>query len=325
MRIVTLVSIAAAGTLFTAAPGTAQRVARTGDWEAELRWRPRQNEGRVLWIDFDGQSSRSHRGNDFGFMMKVSELSGLAATDNRWSGPGNFELRRDAGVLRFEGRFEAGWGEGTYRFEPNERFMQSLNLAADDVDDDELLAMLIHDVRTDWVTGLQSAGVRDIDGDDLLSMRIHGVTPEFVRELGQLGFRSVSADKLVALRIHGVTPEFIRDIRKNVDPTASLNDLVSFRIHGVSPEFVREVAALGYDDVDPDDLVSMRIHGVSPSFIRSIWDTGLKPIDLDELVSFRIHGVDAEFIKEATAAGVQLDPDDLVSYRIHERKPKRKP
>ena len=121
------------------------------------------------------------------------------------------------------------------------------------------------------------------------------------------------------------TPEFIRDIRKNVDPTASLNDLVSFRIHGVSPEFVREVAALGYDDVDPDDLVAMRIHGVSPSFIRSIWDTGLKPIDLDELVSFRIHGVDAEFIKEATAAGVQLDPDDLVSYRIHERKPKRRP
>ena len=324
MRIVTLVSIAAAGTLFTAPPGLAQRTARTGEWEAELRWRPRQNVGRVLWIDFNGSSGRSGRGGDFGFMMKVSELSGLAATDNRWSGPGRFELRRDAGVLRFEGEFEDGWGEGTYSFEPNERFLQSLNVAADDVDDEELFAMLIHDVRTDWVTGLQSAGVRGMEGEDLLSMRIHGVNPDFVRELGGLGYRDPSPDKLVALRIHGVTPEFIREMRQKVDPTASLNDLVSFRIHGVTPEFVRDVTQLGYDDVDPDDLLSMRIHGVTPSFIRSIFDTGLKPIDLDELVAFRIHGVDADFIKEATAAGVRLDPEDLVDYRIHERKPKRR-
>ena len=56
---------------------------------------------------------------DFGFSKKVNELTGLTANDSRWSGPANFELRRDAGTIRFNGRFEEGWGEGTYRFDGN--------------------------------------------------------------------------------------------------------------------------------------------------------------------------------------------------------------
>jgi hypothetical protein len=326
MRIATVMLLGIAAAVVFPPGGSGQQAAKTGDWEAELRWRPRQNQGRVLWIDFEGRSDRGRRrGGDFGFMMKVSELSGLEANDSRWSGPARFELRRDAGVLRFEGRFEDGWGEGTYRFEPDGAFLRSLDLTgADRLDNDELLAMLIHDVRTDWVTGLQQAGTRRIDADDLIAMRIHGVTPEFVREIAGLGYRDVSPDKLVALRIHNVDPDFIRGIRQNVDPAASLNDLVSFRIHKVTPAFVREVADLGYTDVDPDDLVAMRIHGVTPGFIRSIFDLGLKPIDLDDLVAFRIHGVDVDYIKEATAAGVRLDADDLVDSKIHERRWKRR-
>lgn len=325
MRAATLLLAGTLASLASPVCTWAQRQSRTGEWEAELRWRPRQNQGRVLWIDFNGHSSRSRHRGDFGFMMKVSELSGLAATDHRWSGPAGFELRRDAGVLRFDGRFEDGWGEGTYRFEPNDRFLESLDLAgADRLDDDDLFAMLVHDVRIDWVNGLRQAGVRGIEANDLLSMRIHGVTPEYVRELGTLGYREVQAEKLVSLRIHDVTPEYIRSVRQNVDPAVSLNDLLSFRIHKVTPDFVREIAGLGYDGVDPDDLVSMRIHGVTPGFIRSIFEIGLKPIDLDDLVAFRIHGVDVDYIKEATAAGVPLSADDLVESKIHERRWKRR-
>ena len=133
---------------------------KSGKWQAELRWRPRQDGSRVLWIMFDGRNGRQDDGGDFGFSKKVSELSGLAANDSRWSGPATFEFRRDAGVIRFNGRFEEGWGEGTYRFEGDSRFLKALDLAnVEDIDEDELLAMVVHDVRTDWVRGLQQAGV----------------------------------------------------------------------------------------------------------------------------------------------------------------------
>jgi hypothetical protein len=313
----------AAGTLAGAAAVApelaAQRNRNSGTWEAELRWRPRQNAGRVLWIHFDAESGRTRRDHEFGFTVKVSELSTLAASDSRWSGPARFELRRDAGVLRFEGEFQDGLGEGTWTFAANEQFRSELGLDHQ-LDDDEWLAMLIHDVRIDWVRGLRQAGVESEDANDLIAMRIHGVKPEFARELAALGYRNPSSDKLVALRIHQVDPDFIRGIREGVDEALDLDELVSFRIHKVTPEFVREISTLGYSRPDADELVSMRIHGVTPAFIRSITETGLKDIDLDELVAFRIHRVDADFVQEAVRAGVRLDPDDIVSYRIHGRR-----
>jgi len=310
--------------LFCVPGAEAQVSSKSGKWQAELRWRPRQDGSRVLWIMFDGRNGRHDDGGDFGFSKKVSELSGLNANDSRWSGPANFEFRRDAGVVRFNGRFEEGWGEGTYRFEGDTRFLKALDLAnVEDIDEDELLAMVIHDVRTDWVKGLQQAGVTNIDAGELLAMQIHGVTPEFVRDLNALGYKNPPADKLIALRVHGATSEYIRDMRSKGVVATDLDDLISFRVHNVSPAFINDLDKLGYDHVDPDDLVSMKIHGVTPAFIQSMVEVGLKSIDVDELVAFRIHGVDEEFIRDAVKRGVELDPDDLVQYRIMGKKKRR--
>jgi hypothetical protein len=310
------------GPRLTVSDAVAQSVTgKSGKWAAELRWRPRQDGSRVLWIMFEGRNNRYDDGGDFGFSKKVNELTGLAANDSRWSGPANFELRRDAGIIRFNGRFEEGWGEGTYRFEGDSRFLKALDLAhVEDIDEDELFAMAIHDVRTDWVQSLQQAGVSDIDAGELLAMQIHGVTPEFVRELKGLGYNKLPADKLIALRVHGATPEYVRDMKARGILLPDLDDLISFRVHNVSPGFIKEIGALGYQHVDPDDLVSMKIHGVTPQFIQSMVDVGLKNIDIDELVAFRIHGVDEDFIRDAVKRGVDLDPDDLVQYRIMGRK-----
>lgn len=297
---------------------------KSGNWEAELRWRPRQDGSRVLWIRFDGRNGRWDEGGDFGFSMKVSELTGLGANDSRWSGPAAFELRRDAGVIRFQGRFEEGWGEGTYRFEGDTGFLKALDLAhVEDLDENELLAMVVHDVRTDWVRGLQQAGVSDIDAGELLAMQIHGVTPEFVRELGTLGYRNPPADKLIALRVHGATVDYIKDMRARGVAAADLDDVISFRVHSVSPQFVKDLSGLGYQHVDPDDLVAMKIHGVTPAFIQAMVEVGLKGMEIDELVAFRVHGIDEEFVKDAVKRGVDLDPDDLVQYRIMGRKKRR--
>ena len=187
-----------------------------------------------------------------------------------------FEFRRDAGVIRFNGRFEEGWGEGTYRFEGDTRFLKALDLAnVEDIDEDELLAMVVHDVRTDWVKGLQQAGVMQTStAGELLAMQIHGVTPEFVRELTRAGLPEPAgrqADRAPGPRRHaGVHP---RHALEGVVAT-DLDDLISFRVHNVSPAFINDLDKLGYDHVEPDDLVSMKIHGVTPAFIQSMVDVG---------------------------------------------------
>jgi hypothetical protein len=301
----------------SAASVSAQRATKSGRWEAELALRYRDGGPRQLWVDFENRRDRWRDRSDFGFRIKAADLAGLTASDPRWSGAARFELRREAGVITFEGRFEDGAGEGTYRFDADPRFLREVEQAgATDAGGDELLAMLIHDVRIDWLAGLRQAGIRPVDAGDVLAMRIHGVEPEFVRDLSTMGFERLTSERLVALRIHGVSPDFIREIRATV-PAPDLDQLVAFRIHKVTPAFAREVAALGYRDTDPDQLVAMRIHGVSPVFIRAMTDLGLRDLELDDLVSFRVHGIDAEFVREATRAGVRLDADELVSYRIH--------
>lgn len=303
----------------------AQRATKAGRWEAELTLRYRDGGPRQLWVDFQSRRDRWRDRSDFGFRIKAADLTGLAASGSQWTGDARFELRRDAGVITFEGRFEDGAGEGTYRFVADARLVRELQQAgAGDADEDELLAMFIHDVRVAWIAGLRQAGIRSLDAGDVIAMRIHGVEPELVRDLSGMGFQRLDADRLVTLRIHGVSTEFIREIREHV-PAPNLDELVAFRIHKVTPAFVRGVAALGYPDTDPDQLVSMRIHGVSPAFIRSMRDLGLRNLDLDELVSFRVHGIDVDFVKEATREGVRLDADDLVSYRIHGDRWRRRP
>jgi len=38
----------------------------------------------------------------------------------------------------------------------------------------------------------------------LIAMRIHGVTPDFISKLQSRGMKDLSIDKLVSLRIHGI-------------------------------------------------------------------------------------------------------------------------
>ena len=74
-------------------------------------------------------------------------------------------------------------------------------------------------------------GYRDLSAEDLVALRIHGVTSQFVRELADLGYRTLSASQLRNMRIHGVTPSFVR-ARLRGDSRPTPEELVSLRIHG---------------------------------------------------------------------------------------------
>ena len=307
--------------LFVGVSLAGSQQAPSGQWEGELALRrQRAGEPRLLWLDLEAwRGQRRHR-QHFGFMAKVSDLSGLPADDPRWSGAGlRFELRRDAGVLAFQGSFENGLGEGTYSFTPHRGFLQGLDVGGvRALDDDDLLAMAIHDVNRAWVRGLGQAGVRDLDADKLLAMRIHGVSPEFVTDVKAQGYAVVDSDELVAMRIHGVTPEFIREVTARSQERPSLDDLMAYRIHGVTPEFTRELERLGYREVDPDDLVAMRIHGVDARFIGDLDELGYQHPDLDQLVAMRIHGVSPTYIRSMAGAGYPgISIDRLLEFRIH--------
>ncbi|HEY7215464.1 MAG TPA: hypothetical protein VIC28_12590, partial [Thermoanaerobaculia bacterium] len=279
---------------------------RRGTWSLE-----RQSDGSV-WLEMRMRSENGRHNWSNSSTFPASELQGLGA------GPEvRFEIRRDAGTFRFEGRLEGKQGTGFFTFEGNPAYVRDMSAMGYRVAEDRLLEMALHDVSLSFVREIHDLGYRDVSLDKLVEFRIHGVSPAFIREMMSLGYRDVPADRLVEFRIHGVSPDFVRGLADSGYRDIPTERLVEFRIHGVSPEFVRELAAAGYRDVPPERLVEFRIHGVSPAYIRELAGAGYRDLSAERLVEFRIHGVDAEFIRQAASRGYRnLSAEDLLDLKI---------
>jgi hypothetical protein len=281
------------------------------------------------------QLNLSRRNSSWGHTTDIASFSGLSASqiESAASTPVSFELRRDAGVVRFEGTFRNGDGAGQFDFASNRAYVETLRSLGIDLkseEDDEESALFrlamhdvsaafiremqslgyrgpidtyvrfrIHGVTTDYVRDMASLGFKNLDADDLVRSRIHGATPQYIRDMRAAGFTGLSMDALVRSRIHGATPEFVRAMRDRGYGDLSMDDYVRFRIHGVSAEFIDALHSLGYDKVAADDLVRMRIHGVTPQYIRELQSAGYRNVPVDKLISMRIHGIDADFVKKA--------------------------
>jgi beta-lactamase regulating signal transducer with metallopeptidase domain len=283
-----------------------QEMGERGTWSLE-----RQKDGRI-WLEMKMRSKNGRNNWSNSSTLAASELQGLGA------GPEvRFEIRRDAGTFRFQGRMEGSLGTGFFTFEGNPGYVRDMAALDYEVPESRLMELALHDVSLAFVRELHTLGYREASLDELVEFRIHGVTPGFIRELTSLGYRDLPADRLVEFRIHGVKPEFVRELQALGYRDLQPERLVEFRIHGVSPAFVRELADAGYRDIAAEKLVEFRIHGVSPAFVRELADAGYRDLPAERLVEFRIHGVDGKFIAKAASRGYKnLSAEELVELKI---------
>jgi hypothetical protein len=206
------------------------------------------------------------------FARLVTDLAGLSV--EAVLGPPRevrFDLARDAGTLRFEGRFQSGAGAGNFIFVPSAAYLSAMrSLGYQGIDADKVYTLAALDVGRSFVAELAALGYPGLPIDQLVALRIHGADPAFVRALRAEGYVGLSPEDLVALRTYGARPEFVGDLKRLGYARLDVDDLVRFRIHGVTPEFIREMQGLGYRGVAPDDLVNLRIHGVTADFVRRV-------------------------------------------------------
>ena len=306
-------------TLLVSLFATAGMAAIEGAWTASV------DETRPERMYFSITRGRSHQN---GSTMKLASFAGLSAAqvNAATTTPVQFEMRREAGTISYEGTFRNGKGAGQFTFAPNRAAIDAIRALGIEFtlerrhrsrsEEDELFALTMHDVSTAFIKSMIAEGYR-VTLEDYVSMRIFDITPEYIREMRSLGFSDISHDDLVSSRIHGVTPAYVREMRA-AGWDLSLDDLQSSRIHGATPQFAEEMRKLGYGGLSHDDLVAFRIHGVTAEFISTMRSLGYQKIDADDLVSMRIHGVTPEFIRELADAGyVNVPVDKLVSMRIH--------
>jgi hypothetical protein len=225
------------------------------------------------------------------FTCGVADLKDLTA-DQVAGAPRDlsFELVRDAGVLRFAGRFQSGEGAGRFSFVPSADFLVGMSTEGyPAIDTEKAFTLATLDVSRRFIQDLRALGHSGLTLEQLVALRTHGADPGFIRALKGLGYDYLSADRLVSFRIHDVSPEFIVQMKAVGYGRLGPDDLVGFRIHGVSAEFVRDLQALGYRGASPAELVNMRIHGVTPEFVRRVNASTRTSLPLTRLVDLRIH------------------------------------
>ncbi len=311
-------------------------LAGTGTWEIRTT-----QTAPVVYLRLSESASSSH-----GSTTAIERLEGLApALLSGTGGAATFVIRRDAGVLTFEGTVHSGVGAGTYTFTPSASFPAELAkrgfarptpadqylLARGDIGFaflDELttqrytrpdLSMLVraahHGVDLTFVREMGGLGYRLGNIDALMAQRDHGVSPQYIRELGAQGLARLTADDLIRARDHGVSPQYVGELKALGYASLSLDGLVGARDHGVSPEYVRALTALGYQRLPLDGLIAARDHGISPEYIRELRDVGYR-LTLDELTKARDHGVNAEYVRQLKAQGRDgLTIEELVALR----------
>ncbi|HYO68170.1 MAG TPA: hypothetical protein VEU33_19035 [Archangium sp.] len=201
---------------------------KSGTWTAT----PREDK---LQMNF-----RVQEHGNMGLSIPRASFQGLHTEDGADT---KFQLAREAGTLRFEGRFAHGEGAGHYTFEPNAAYLEEMGkLGYTNITPDEHFQLAVFDLGPARVKALAELGYAKMSHDELLQVAIFQVTPEHIRALKAAGYDKLTLEELVASRIHGVTPKFVQEMREAGYPNVTLEQLVDMRIHGIDGNYVRSLS-----------------------------------------------------------------------------------
>jgi len=172
-----------------------------------------------------------------------------------------FEIVREAGTFVCEGYFEAGFGSGTYLFQPNPGFraqMLAMGLR-DESDERRILDMALHEVGPRLLAELRDAGISVSTASELMSMRNQGVTGDYVREMRQM-YSTASIQDLINMKVQAIWPDYAQEMRQ-IYPSASIRELINMKVQGIWPDNVR-AARQAYPSASIQDVIDMKIQGV---------------------------------------------------------------
>ncbi len=275
----------------------------TGEWRSEAS----ENDGK-LQLNFERDSNKGH--NQFGSSFDYSDLQGLTR-DQTKNGKVSFRLVREAGTVECEGTFTNGKGAGTFRFTPNQSFIDGMKARGFNFGPAE--------PPTDNVTGVQIRKKRSGESaeDKLLSAALINVTTALADDLKSVGFGQLDVDDLFKAAIFKIDSKFMAEMKATGFPDLTMEDLVKARIFNIDADYVRQVKDMGFaEKADFEGLVKFRIFKITPEFLAALKAEGFTNLSSEEVVKFSIFKIDPEFIRKAKAENPDVTVEDMVRMKI---------
>jgi hypothetical protein len=290
----------------------------TGAWRGENLESARGERSIVLTVRADGGRTRS------GSTVRSSEVSGSL------TGPA-FELRREAGTLRFDRTTDAG---GAVTLAIDSAYVAAVAEATGSTPSaDQKLALFRSGIDLTYVRAIAAAGYRP-SLDELFALRNNGITADYAGGLKKAGY-DLKVGQVINLSRNGIARDYAASLR---EAGFALNDeqLIKLSRNGIATSYARDMLAAGYGDLDEiielsrngvgrdaaqrmglggkrpaKSVIELSRNGVSPAFVDAMKQLGYEFGDAD-LINLGRNGVSASFAKAILEAGYKFKADDLI-------------
>jgi hypothetical protein len=275
------------------APSSSAQETITGDWTAKVK---QADKGPVLWLSLNSGSDRGKGRSQMSCDFPLQAFTGLNPNANSNV---QFTLRREAGVVFFDGLFKDGRGVGDFRFEPNSGFIATMRgMGYDGLTTEKLFSMAVLDISTSYVDELKSLGYDKLTLDQLFGLRALGVTAAFAKEAQDWGFGKLSADELIEIKAMGINPDYIRSMKSLGFDDLSLKKVIELKAMGVNEDYVKEMRSVGFENIPVNKLIEMKAMGITADYVKKMRDLGLKNVSINELIQIKATGADKILARE---------------------------
>lgn len=294
-----------------------RRLGTEGTWFATIK-------GEKVRMEFRSDEDDHNWSNNDNFL--VSEFSSLPKDTKA-----DFTVKRDAGTVLFNGKFDGDQGYGHYKFTADKSFDEYLrNEGIGDMNnaDEDDFAFFIINITKPYIAMLKANGYGHIDKNELISMAALKVDEPFIKFWKQEGYEHLSANELVSAKALGVTKEYVHEIREAGYKDIDFNQLISFKAQGIDAKYIAGLkkAKLNLSDTKDDkagnnlpraeDISSFKAMHIDSNYLQQLKNAGYDHVPFNELTSMKAVGVTPDYIKKLADAGYKnIPPNELVSMK----------
>lgn len=280
-----------------------------GTWYATIK-------GEKIRIEFRNEGDDHNWSNSDDFL--VSEFSALPKDTK-----GDFTLKRDAGTMSFNGKFDGNEGYGHYKFTADNSFADYLKgQGISGIDNNDKFTFFIVNMKRGYLEMLKANGYNHLSKDDLISMAALKVDEPYIKFWKDLGYNHLSSNDLVSGKALGINREYVEEIEKAGYKHLEFDQLVGFKAQGIDAKYISSLKRAKGNKGEaealpkPDEVTSFKALNVDSNYIRGLEEAGYHNIPMDQLTGLKAVGVTPEYIKGMSSIGYKdLSANDLQSFK----------
>jgi len=244
--------------------------------------------------------------------FKRSEFTELGKVGTK-----NFNIRRDAGTINFNGLLQQSVGNGYYKFVPNNDYKEiAQKICGHNISKQSLFSFLIFDIKRNYLEMLIKNGVTKLTESQIIQFHSYDIDSEDVSFWKKRGFKSLSAEQLISNKIFKLNSDSDLNSKGTlVSLNSDLSEVFSSYVND-NPGIMSFWKAAGFKNITPQQAVSAKIFHIDSVYVSLVQRLGYSDITFDQLMTVKSMSLENDIVFWKKAGFLNITIYQMVSAKI---------